>query len=94
MNDVGVTRFGGSLGEAVGVLARAESTYRDSQRFFIEAVEGRREVVIERVDGKRVEVKYGGAAKQPRTVVEGVRETWRAAGPAGAKALARWFEGR
>lgn len=96
-------RHARSLGDEVGILTRVGSAYRGSLQFFLDAVEGRREVVIERVDGARVEVKYvdaaqlvaalGGAAERPRTI-EGVREIWRAAGPAGAKALARWFEGR
>ncbi len=89
-----------SLGQSVAVLSRIAPGYREPGRFFLEVVEGRREVLVERVDGARVEVKYldtaplaaeagvpAGASK-----IEGAKEVWRAAAPAGAEVVAAWLE--
>jgi hypothetical protein len=92
-------RHARSLDESVAVLSRAEPGYREPARFFLEPDERRREVVIERVDGARVHLKYLDAARlgaqsdAPTGRIEGVTEVWRAAGPRGAKSLAAWLGG-
>ena len=90
-------RHARSLGESVAVFSRGEPGYREPARFFLEAVEGRREVILERVDGAHVQLKYLDAARlaaqsdAPAGGIEGVKEVWRAAAPAGAEVVAAWL---
>lgn len=90
-------RHAGSLLDSVGVLSRETSGYRGPERFFLDGVEGRREVVLERVDGASLTLKYIDAARLAAqldcatTGVEGVTEIWRSAGPAGAQVVAAWL---
>lgn len=85
------------LGDSVGVLSRATSDYRGPGRFFLQAAEARREVILERVDGARLDLKYVDAARLAAQSggatgrVEGVKEVWRAAGPRGAQFVAAWL---
>jgi hypothetical protein len=89
-----------SLPDSVGVLSRETSGYRGPERFFLDGVEGRREVVLERVDGASLTLKYvdaarlaaaSGVAAERLHAVEGVQQVWRAAGPAGARVVAAWL---
>jgi hypothetical protein len=75
-----------SLGKSVAVLSRAESGVPD--RFVLKADTGHRYVVIERVDGARVQLKFLDAAAKE---VHGVTEAWRAAGPRGAEVVAAFL---
>ncbi|MEP7121283.1 MAG: hypothetical protein ABJE95_10255 [Byssovorax sp.] len=98
---VGITvlwfRHAHALDESVAVLARADSGYREPARLFLQLGAWRREVVIERVDGARVELKDLDAARLAGRSdafagrIEGVQEVWRAAGPRGAEAVAAWL---
>jgi len=91
-------RHARSLAESVAVLSRADSGYRDPARLFLQLDAWRREVVIQRVDGARVHLKFLDAAglaaqSDPHAgaIIEGVTEVWRAAGPRGAEAVAAWL---
>lgn len=91
-------RHARSLGDEVGVLTRVGSAYRGPMQCFLDTAGTLREVIIERVDGVRVAVKYVDAARLAADsggsrVVDGVREVWRAAEPAGAKVVAGWLGG-
>jgi len=87
-----------SLPDSLGVLSREMAGYRAPARFFLDVVESRREVVLEREDGASLTLKYVDAARLAAehgcatTGVEGVQEIWRAVGPTGAQAVAAWRE--
>lgn len=89
-------RLVGSLADSVGVLSREMSGYRGPERFFLHSAETHEEVVLERVDGARLDLKYVDAARLAVQAgatagAQGVREVWRAAGPGGSQVVAAWL---